>query len=443
MGPARTVGSLRRGEGGARRFQVSLAEAWVNDAPVDWRLLFPPSGARKVALPTYAFQRRRYWLEQGASAVAVSRSMQSAPDRTGEGLRVERLLDARGEERRHLLVAFVCEEVAAVLGHASATDIDPDRAFKELGFDSLLAVELRNRMSAATGLQLPSTLIFEYPTSTALADHLLSELDGVEVEQMSAISRTRTLEEPIAIVGMSCRYPGGVRSPRELWELVAGGTDAIGAFPMDRGWDLEKLFDGGSGEPGTSYAREGGFVYDVGDFDAAFFGISPREALAMDPQQRLMLEASWEALESAGIDPGALRGTQTGVFAGAGNSSYGSGVEADAEGVEGFRFTGLMGSVTSGRIAYTLGLDGPAVSVDTACSSSLVALHLACGALRSGECTLALAGGVSVMLTPDQFIESQPPVGPAPRRAMQVVLGVSGWDRLGRGSRHAGARASL
>ena len=413
MGPARTVGSLRRGEGGARRLQVSLAEAWVNDAPLDWRLLFPPSGARKVALPTYAFQRRRYWLEQGASAVAVSRSMQIAPT-TGEGLRVERLLGARGEERRHLLVAFVCEEVAAVLGHASATDIDPDRAFKELGFDSLLAVELRNRMSAATGLQLPSTLIFEYPTSTALADHLLSELDGVEVEQMSAISRTRALEEPIAIVGMSCRYPGGVRSPRELWELVAGGTDAIGAFPMDRGWDLEKLFDGGSGEPGTSYAREGGFVYDVGDFDAAFFGISPREALAMDPQQRLMLEASWEALESAGIDPGALRGTQTGVFAGAGNSSYGSGVEADAEGVEGFRFTGLMGSVTSGRIAYTLGLDGPAVSVDTACSSSLVALHLACGALRSGECSLALAGGVSVMLTPDQFIEFSRQQGLAP-----------------------------
>ena len=405
MGRARTVGSLRRGEGGARRFQVSLAEAWVNDAAVDWRLLSSSSGARKIALPTYAFQRRRYWLERSSSSFGAGRrSMQIAPAPEG-GLLLRRILNATGDERRHLLVTFVCEEVAAVLGHASAKDVDPDRAFKELGFDSLLAVELRNRMNAATGLQLPSTLIFDYPTSAALADHLLSELDGVDVEQVSAISRARALEEPLAIVGMSCRYPGGVRSPRELWELVIGGTDAIGAFPRDRGWDLEKLFDVGRGDFGTSYAREGGFVYDIGDFDAAFFGISPREALAMDPQQRLMLEASWEALESAGIDPGTLHGSQTGVFVGAGTSPYGSAVEAGAGGVESFRFTGVMGSVTSGRIAYTLGLDGPAVSIDTACSSSLVAMHLACGALRSGECSLALAGGVSVMHTPDQFIE--------------------------------------
>ncbi len=315
-----------------------------------------------------------------------------------------RLAETPENERENILLELVRTQVATVLGHTSPETINTQQTFKELGFDSLTAVELRNRLNTTTGLLLPATLIFDYPTSTLVTQHLLTELTGTQQSLAKPSPSTKTHDEPLAIVGMSCRYPGGVSSPQELWQLVASGTDGIGGFPTDRGWDLEGLYDPDPDHPGTSYTREGGFIYDADRFDAHFFAISPREALAMDPQQRLLLEGAWEAIEDAGINPTSLKSSQTGVFAGIISSGYGASGAA-AEELEGYRLTGATSSVASGRIAYTFGLEGPAVSVDTACSSSLVALHLACQALRSGECSLALTGGVTVLATPGGFIE--------------------------------------
>jgi acyl transferase domain-containing protein/acyl carrier protein len=308
-------------------------------------------------------------------------------------------------ERERAVVELVRREAAGVLGHASAQAVPARRAFTELGFDSLAAVELRNRLTEGTGCALPATLVFDHPTPAALASFLLGELTGARDAAAGVVAARAALEEPIAIVGVGCRYPGpahlgAVRSPAQLWELLADGGDAVGRFPEDRGWDLE----GWRGaDPGA--VRESGFLYDAGEFDAAFFGIGPREALAMDPQQRVLLEVCWEALEDAAVAPESLRGSRTAVFAGLMYHDYMSGMRSLPPDVVGYVGTGNAGSVLSGRVAYVFGLEGPAVTVDTACSSSLVALHLACGALRGGECELALAGGVTVMGTPGAFME--------------------------------------
>ncbi|HEU4537900.1 MAG TPA: type I polyketide synthase, partial [Polyangiaceae bacterium] len=308
--------------------------------------------------------------------------------------------------------------------------MDEGTPLLDLGLGSLVAVELSSRLSAEIGLHLPTTLVFDHPTVGALARYLLAlavpELAGEgegpagETARGPVASGRRRTEagshdaEPIAIVSMACRLPGGVTDPDGLWRLLEGGVDATSDFPADRGWDLDRLFDSDPDRAGKSYVRRGGFLHDAAEFDAAFFGISPREALAMDPQQRLALELAWEALERAGLDPRSLRGADAGVFLGVMYHDYAARLTQAPADVEPYLGIGSAGSVVSGRVAYALGLEGPAVTVDTACSSSLVALHQAALALRSGDCSLALAGGVSVMATPSTFVEFSRQRGLAP-----------------------------
>nr|AKA59093.1 type-I PKS [Streptomyces sp. WAC2288] len=353
--------------------------------------------------------------ETGAYLPPLYRSLVRRPRRraaeatsTTAAALVERFGELSPEDRRAAARELVRAQAATVLGHDTADGVAVDQPFRDLGFDSLTAVELRNHLNAATGLRLSATLVFDHPTAADVADHLLEKLLGAAPAVARAEPRPRTVgagEDPIVIVGMACRYPGDVRNPDDLWELVATGSDGVTPFPADRGWDLERLYDADPDAGGATYVRQGGFLHDAADFDADFFGISPREALVMDPQQRLLLETSWEAIESAGIAPSDLRGQRTGVFAGVMYHDYLSRLRSVPKGAEGFLGTGSAGSVVTGRVAYLLGLEGPAVTIDTACSSSLVALHLAAQALREGECAMALAGGVTVMATPGTFID--------------------------------------
>ena len=353
----------------------------------------------------------------------------AATDPSGDASLAGRLRSLDGGEQVAALRELVGSEVAAVLGRPVPGGVEDERSFSELGFDSLSVVELRHRLAAATGLRLPATVAFDHPTVGSLAEHVRGELLGV-VEPSLPTAAPVVAGEAVAIVGMGCRYPGGVGSPEELWRLVVEGREGISSFPEDRGWDLGGLFDPDPDRVGTSYVRHGGFLPDAADFDPAFFGMSPREALATDPQQRLLLEVSWEALERAGIDPLSLRGSRTGVFAGAMHNGYAAHLERAAGDLEGYLGTGNAASLASGRLAYVLGVEGPAVTVDTACSSSLVAVHLGVQSLRRGECDLVVAGGVTVMASPDTFVEfsRQRALSPDGRcRAFSADAAGTGW----------------
>src|SRR6185369_4622452 len=390
-------------------FLTGLAEAFVAGVEVDWSQAFDPATAGRVDLPTYALQRRRYWLESSPAAIGPIEKTQ-VPTDAAEVMR-GRLRALRDTDQVPTLLNLILSEAASLLGRTVPEVGQSDRTFRDLGLDSDLSVQLRGRLALSTGLRLSGGLLFDYPTPTALARYLREALLGPAegtVDLRSVPARQIPTDEPIAIVGVGCRYPGGVGSAEDLWRLVEAGGDAVSGFPSDRGWDLEGLFDPNPDRVGTSYTRDGGFLYDAADFDAGFFGISPREALSMDPQQRLLLEVSWEALEHAGVAPAALRGTRAGVYVGGTPQDYGPRLDKAApghDGYDGYGLTGTTPSVLSGRVAYVLGLEGPAVTVDSACSSSLVALHLACQSLRSGECDLALAGGVTVMASPAMFVE--------------------------------------
>ncbi|HEY8978374.1 MAG TPA: type I polyketide synthase, partial [Streptomyces sp.] len=340
--------------------------------------------------PVYAGARRRPLIEDIPEA-AQSLTPEEHQDDSLRA-RLERLTE---NERRTALLDLVRTRAAAVLGHTDTSEVPELRAFKDLGFDSLTATELRDRLNTATGLTLPATLVFDHPTPAALATHLGHQLHGgASPFTKTVVVHRPDTDDPLVVVGMACRLPGGVTNPDELWRLVLDGRDAIGDAPGDRGWDAF----------GDTSGLQGGFLADATGFDAEFFGISPREALAMDPQQRLLLETSWEALESAGLDPTRLRGSRTAVFVGGTPTGYGA-LLGDGGDSGGYLLTGNSGSVMSGRIAYVLGLEGQALTVDTACSSSLVSLHLAGQALTRGECDLALVGGVAVMPTPGAFDE--------------------------------------
>ncbi|WP_461003993.1 type I polyketide synthase, partial [Streptomonospora sediminis] len=309
-------------------------------------------------------------------------------------------------ERRSKLVGLVSDTTLDVMGAVLPgllEEVGADQGFTDMGLDSMAAVELRDRLSAELGTELAMTVAFDHPTPTALADHLLNDVLALGERTDDRATAAAGSDEPIAIVGMACRYPGGVASPEQLWDLIREGGETVTGFPTDRGWDLDGLFDDDPDSGNTSYTRVGHFLHDAGEFDAGFFGISPREALAMDPQQRLILETCWEALERAGIDPQTLHGSPTGTFIGAEPQDYGPRLHRAPAEIEGYLVTGAATSVIAGRVAYTLGLQGPTMSVDTACSASLTAIHLACQSLRTGESPLVLAGGVTVMSAPGTY----------------------------------------
>ena len=399
-GPWRAASGQRHGTG-MRPMVADAALAGLPGAVAagDDRIVMDVDWA--AFLPEYTAVRARALITDLPEATAGD----TAPAEPEREVWVAAVAAQAPEDRPGAVLSLVREAVAEVLGYPDTTGVKDRRAFKDAGFDSLAAVRLSRMIRDRTGLAVDATVVYDFPTPSALAEHLLREAVGSAVPAEPAPTRPAPAGEPLAIVGMACRYPGGVSTPEDLWELVSTGTDAITGFPTNRGWDVDALYDPEPGRPGKTFTRHGGFIHDLDQFDADFFGISPREATSMDPQQRQLLEVSWEAIEHAGIDAASLRGSRTGVFAGSSGHDYPDLLPGRPEDYDGYLMTGNVASILSGRISYTFGFEGPAVTVDTACSSSLVALHLASQSLRAGECDLALAGGAVAMSTPNTFVE--------------------------------------
>ncbi|MEV6071522.1 type I polyketide synthase [Nocardia sp. NPDC052001] len=416
--------SLRRGRDEVAGLLTAAAVVHTNGNRVDWAALVGP--ATRIDLPTYAFQRERFWLDG-----PPDRALETAAERPNPSPRFAAapseqapISPARVPVR---IATTVREATATVLGYTDPQQVDTEVTYRDLGLDSLGARELAILLTQELDLTLAPTVVYDYPTPDALTAHLADRLRGRSTQdrltheeanprgaaELSEAPNTdapgnnpsgndpsSNIAEPIAIIALSGRFPGGHASPEALWDLLASGGEAIADLPADRGWDLAGLSDV-LGETGG----RGGFLREAPDFDAEFFGISPREAVAMDPQQRLVLESVWELFERAGIVAQSLTGTRTAVYLGASPSEYGPRLHEISGAAAGFGLTGTSPSVLSGRVAYTFGLAGPALTVDTACSSSLVALHLAVRALRAGEADLAVAGGVTVMAGPGMFTE--------------------------------------
>ncbi|WP_245675759.1 type I polyketide synthase [Micromonospora halophytica] len=420
------VPALRKDQPETDALLDAIGRLHVRGVRVDWPAVFTGWAASRVTLPTYPFARVRHWIGESTAAPAPAAAEQPALLRRWEGT------DEPG--RRRIALDLVRTSVAQVAGHAAAGDVAADATFHDLGLSSLAGVDLLDRVNRLTGLALPPADLFDHPTPERLAAHVLAALEGTTAGPAAGDPVERDADDPIAIVAMSCRLPGGVATPDELWRLLADGADAIGPFPADRGWDLDGLYHPDPDHEGTSYVRSGGFLDEPGAFDVDFFGISPREALGMDPQQRLLLTLSWEAFESAGIDVTACRGDAVGVFVGATATDYGPRLHEAPDGLAGRVLTGTTSSVASGRIAYTFGFHGPALTVDTACSSSLVALHLAAQSLERGECTLALAGAATVLATPGMFVEFSRQRGLAPDgrcKPFAAAADGTGWSEGG------------
>ncbi len=397
-------------DGATRQGLERLAALYVRGAEFDW--LRVSRAGHRVRIPTYPFQRQRHWTAQAeqrrvqqcaGAGVSAEQVAATAPvERRAPAWQRLRATPDR-ERRLRALSAEVEAQARAVLAYPEDRPLDARAGFTDLGMDSIMMVELRGRLQRELGRELPATIAFDYPSVEVLTRYLAEQL-SCDAAAPVAAARRQDSSEPIAIVGMACRIPGGANDPRAYWELLREGRSGIREVPRER-WSIDDVYDPDPNAPGKMYTRSGGFLEgaEIDKFDAQFFGISPREAISMDPQQRLLLECAWEALEHAGEPALDLVGSRTGVFVGISSNDYGQRQAASAL-VDPYSGTGNAASVAAGRVAYVFGFQGPTLSLDTSCSSSLVSIHLACQSLRSGEADLALAGGVNLMLSPEATI---------------------------------------